>query len=135
MEKGGCIMSKKISNQELCSALFTHGTVKEVATVLNVSERTIYNMMSDREFKQLYEYAQADILNKSVVECQKQIVEAVNCIADIMNDKKVNPQTRLQCANSIIKNTLSMYDVRNRMQKKAEDVTKSALDLAFEELL
>lgn len=122
-------MAKKIvTNEELCSTLLTHGTIKEAAGVLNISERTIYNMMSDNDFKQMYEYAQADILSSSVIACQSKMTEAINCIADIMNDKDVNPQTRLQAAQTMLKNAVSMYEAMEKMKYKAEQETKSFLD-------
>ena len=121
-------MASKVSNEALCSALLTHGTIKESAKALNITERTVYNMMADREFKQLYEYAQTDILNKCVSECQSIMLEAINVIADMMRDKKVSPQTRLQCANAIIKNSLSMYEVKEKLRDKAEKETRTVLD-------
>lgn len=120
---------KSVTNEELCSALLTHGTIKEAAVVLRISERTIYNMMSDKDFKQMYEYAQSDILNNSVMVCQNKMIEAINCIAEIMNDKEVNPQTRLQAAQTMIKNTIAMYDVVEKIRYKAEQETKTIYDL------
>lgn len=122
-------MAKRIvTNEELCSTLLTHGTIKEAAGVLNISERTIYNMMSDNDFKQMYEYAQVDILSSSVKACQSKMTEAINCIADIMNDKDVNPQTRLQAAQTMLKNAVSMYEIMDKMKNKAEQETRSFLD-------
>ena len=128
-------MSKKVSNEELCSALLTHGTVKDTAKALMITERTVYNMMSDREFKQLYQYAQADILNKCVSECQDLMLEAVNVMAEIMRDKKTKPQIRLQCANAIIKNSISMYEVKENLNDKAERQTKKAIDYTLDYLI
>lgn len=121
-------MAKKITNEELCSALITHGTIKEAAGVLNVSAKTIYNMMADNEFKQMYEYAQADILSNSIKTCQNKVTEAIECIADIMNDKTVNAQTRLQAAQTMLKTSTSMYELINKMWDKAEHETKSIFD-------
>lgn len=120
--------SKKITNEELCAALITHGTIKETAAVLNISVKTVYNMMSDNEFKQMYEYAQADILNNSVKVCQSKVTEAINCIADIMNDKSVNAQTRLQAAQTMLKTSTTMYELAEKMRDKAEHETKSIFD-------
>lgn len=119
---------KNVTNEELCSALITHGTIREAAGILNVSERTIYNMMSDNEFKQMYEYAQADILSNSVRTCQSKVTEAIECIADIMNDKNVNAQTRLQAAQTMLKTSTSMCELLNKMWDKAEHETKSIFD-------
>lgn len=121
-------MAKKLTNEELCSALITHGTIKEAAGVLNVSVKTIYNMMADNEFKQMYEYAQADILSNGIKTCQGKVSEAIECIANIMNDKSVNAQTRLQAAQTMLKTSTSMYELLNKMWDKAEHETKSVFD-------
>lgn len=37
---------RKITNEQLCAALMTHGSIKETAQVLDVSEKTVYNRMN-----------------------------------------------------------------------------------------
>lgn len=116
-------MAKRIvSNEELCTALINHGTIRDTANALNISERTVYNIMSTNAFKEIYEYTQLGILNSAINVCQDKLTEAITCIADIMNDKNVSPQTRLQAAQTIIKNTLSMY---NALKTKREDAEYS----------
>jgi len=113
-------MAKKIvTNEELISTLLTHGTIREASQVLGISERTIYNMMSEREFCVMYEGIQATLLNNSVTLLQNRISEAINTIGDIMNDKEVNPQTRLQAAQTILKNGFSMQESIFRIRDRA----------------
>ena len=113
-------MAKRIvSNEELCTALLNHGTIRETAKTLQISERTVYNMMSTNEFKEIYDYTQAGILNDAIVSCQNRLKDAIECIADIMNDKTVNAQTRLQSAQTILKTAVSMYDSMKRIRNDA----------------
>ncbi len=104
-------MAKKISNEELCSCLITHGSIKEAAGVLHVTERTIYNMMNDEEFIEMYENVKSGILNNCVMDCHNKMIEALQCITDIMNDKEVNVQTRLLAAQTILKNGVKLYEL------------------------
>lgn len=110
---------KKVSNEELCSALMAHGTIKATAAFLNVSEKTVYKQMDDMEFRQIYEHAQADIYNNAVRSCQNRLEEAVDCISDIMNDKSVNAQTRLLAAQTILKTSVQLFEVKEKLRDKA----------------
>lgn len=121
-------MGKKIvSNEELCAALMNHGTIRETAKALQISERTIYNMMSESEFKEIYDYTQVSILNNVIVACQNRLTEAIQCITDIMSDTTINAQTRLQAAQLILKNTVSMYDAL----KRGRDAAANSHDCAI----
>ena len=111
---------RNLTCEEVCSAFLTHGTVKETAKVLGVSERTVYNKMSTDEFKEMYDYVQVGILNNAINVCQSKLIDAINCIADIMNDKTVNAQTRLQSAQTILKTSVSMYDSLSRRRDSAD---------------
>lgn len=111
----------RVSYERLLASLLKTGSVKESAEELNISTRTIYTMMSEQDFKVLYENSQADILNSCVHELQKHMIEAVECIAGIMNDPSINPQIRLQSANSILKQTVSVYEAKEKIRFKAEE--------------
>ncbi len=111
----------RISYERLLTSLLNTGSVKETAEELSISTRTVYTMMSESEFKELYCHSQADILNTCIIEMQGHLLEAVKCIAEIMNDSNVNPQIRLQSANSIIKHTLSMYEKKECIRSQAEE--------------
>lgn len=121
----------KVTNEELCSALLTHNTIRETAAFLKVSERTVYKQMSNKEFRQIYEHAQADIFNNTVVACQNKLLEAIECIGDIMNDKSVNAQTRLQAAQTLLKNAVSLYHTKEDLRTKAICETESIVDYMF----
>lgn len=109
----------KITNTQLCAALLSCGSVQETAKVLNISTRTIYNMMQDSEFIELYDHAQADLLNNVVIACRSHMTNAIDCIADIMNDESVNAQTRLLAAQTMLTKCLSLYESMQDMRKKA----------------
>lgn len=94
-----------ISHEDVIAALITHGTQKEAAAALGVSERTLFDRMQDGEFKAQYKSTKADILRAAAFNVSSKLNEAVEVIADIMNDKAVSPSTRLQAAQTIIKNS------------------------------
>ena len=79
-------------------------TVSKAAGVVGISTRTIYDRMRTDEFKALYCHARADVLRAAVNNMTGRLSEAVDAVADIMNDKDVNPATRLQAAQTILSN-------------------------------
>lgn len=127
-------MAKKITHEILCASLLTHSSIQETAADLNISERTIYNMMRDKEFIELYDHAQADILNNTLQACQRNMLDAINCIADIMNDKKINAQTRLLAAKTILDKCMPLYDMTNNVRQKAFDDTKTERERLLDDL-
>ena len=42
--------NKAISNEEIIAALLQHGTIKEAATAIGTTPRTIYDRMKQRDF-------------------------------------------------------------------------------------
>lgn len=97
-------MGKKVTNEQIVAALMSHGTQKEAAAALGITERTIYDRMSEGDFKSLYKSAKADVVRKAVASLNNHIGEAIDTIVSIMNSEDANPAVRLQAAQSILNN-------------------------------
>lgn len=95
---------KAISDEEIIAALLQHGTIKEAAAAVGAAPRTVYDRMRDKEFISSYMEAKNDVLRVAVLSINKRISEAVDAIAEIMNNSDVNPATRLQAAQTILSN-------------------------------
>ena len=123
--------SNQLSNEKLTAALIANGTVRRTAEVLNVTEKTIYNRFKDKDFKELFKYSQADLLAGVLVETQAHITGAIKTIAEIMNDTKVNPQTRLQACQTMLNQFNKLTELTDGLRATAENVNKTALDDIF----
>lgn len=97
-------MSKTISDEIIISALMNHGTIKAAAAAINVTERTIYDRMTNGEFKVLYKSAKADVVRNAVYTINNHLGEAVETVVSIMTDQAVNAAVRLQAAQVILNN-------------------------------
>ena len=96
---------KTVSNEEIIAALLQHGTIKEAAAAAGTSPRTIYDRMkNDRDFRGEYAEAKNSIVRKAVFSINEKLGEAVEAVAEIMNDKDINPAVRLQAAQTILTN-------------------------------
>jgi lambda repressor-like predicted transcriptional regulator len=95
---------KEVSDEEIIAALVQNGTVKDAAAVAGISPRTIYDRMKNPAFRGDYMAAKTDIIRAAVFSINGKLSEAVDAVAEIMNDKAVNPAVRLQAAQTIINN-------------------------------
>ena len=102
--------TKAISNEEIIAALLQHGTVRAAAEAAGTTPRTIYDRMKDREFRADYMEAKNDIIRKAVYSINGKLSEAIDAVADIMNDSNTNPAVRLQAAQVIINNAGKFAD-------------------------
>jgi len=100
----GVTMAKTISDEIIISALISNGTIKAAAAAVGVTERTIYDRMSNGEFKAAYKSAKADLVRKAVFELNNQLGAAVKTVVSIMNDEEINPAIRLQAAQTVLNN-------------------------------
>lgn len=92
----------KVSDEKIIAALLQHGTIKEAAKAAGVSVRTIYDRMQDMKFTAAYMEANNDVLRKAITNLNKHIGEAINTVAEIINNPEVNPATRLQAAQTML---------------------------------
>lgn len=91
-----------VSNEEIIAALLSCPTRKAAAEAVGIGERTIYDRMQEKDFKEQYKTARAEILRGTVVALTRHMGEAVETIADIMKDQTAAPATRLQAAQAIL---------------------------------
>lgn len=125
--------TKAISNEEIIAALLQHGTVREAAEAAGTTPRTIYDRMKDREFRADYMEAKNDIIRKAVYSINAKLSEAIDAVADIMNDADTNPAVRLQAAQTIINNAAKFADrlTKDERQSRLEAEPPFSFDLGL----
>lgn len=113
---------KSITDEQLIAALLSFGTVKQAAEHLNVSRRTVYNIMRTESFEKVYEGVAKDSLALCMLSLQARLDEAVEVIVEIMEDKSINPQTRLLAAQTIVKGICNIREVSERLRLREEEI-------------
>lgn len=96
--------SQVASDEKIIAALLQFGTIKEAADNAGTTTAFIYERMKVPEFIALYRGAKNDIVRAAVFNINKQLGAAVDTVAEIMQDKTVNPATRLQAAQTLLNN-------------------------------
>lgn len=100
----------KCSDEQIISALLQYSTMREAAAACNITPRTIYDRMEDREFRALYMSAKSDIVRKAVFSINEKLSAAIDAVSEIMTDKENNPAIRLQAAQTILNNAGKFAD-------------------------
>lgn len=103
-------MAKRLSNEEIIAALIECGTVKKASSFLGCKEHTIYNRMKQPDFEALYSEAKLEIVKTATASIQGHLSEAIQTLIDIMKDPETAAQTRANCAESIIRNSLRLTE-------------------------
>lgn len=93
---------KRLTDEAIIAALIAEGSIKGAAASLKCTTRTLYERMKKPEFKELYAQAKADLLKTATAKLQGQLCGAIDTLTEIMNDKETAPQTRANCATSIL---------------------------------
>ena len=96
--------SQVASDEKIIAALLQYGTMKEAAEAAGTTSTFIYERMKKADFMALYRGAKNDIIRAAVFSLNKQLGAAVDTVAEIMQDKEVNPATRLQAAQTLLNN-------------------------------
>jgi len=130
MAKGGNI--KAVSDEEIIAALLEHGTVKAAAEAAGTTPRTVYDRMSNREFRAAYAEAKNDIIRKAVFTINERLADAINIVSEIMNDARNNPAIRLQAAQTIINNAGKFADRLTRDERESRNAGKDPLQSLFD---
>ena len=94
--------TKTISDEAIIAALLDHGTIRAAAEAVGLSERTIYDRMSDGEFQALYRAAKSDLVRAALLRINRHLERAIDTVAGIMEDEDNNAAVRLQAAQTII---------------------------------
>lgn len=100
----------KCTDEQIIAALLQHGTIKEAAQACDITPRTIYDRMDNREFRAAYMEAKNDIIRKAVYSINQKLSAAIDAVSEIMTDKAVNPAVRLQAAQVLINNAGKFAD-------------------------
>lgn len=97
-------MAKAISDEQIIAALLQHGTLKDAAAAVGISDRALYDRMNAGGFQALYRAAKADIIRAAVVHLNGQLRAAIDTTVEIMTNGDNNPAIRLQAAQTILNN-------------------------------
>lgn len=115
---------KKVTDEQIIAGLLQHGSIRAAAKALEIGESTIYAKMKNGDFKESYLQARADLLRDAVQEITAQRAAALAVILEVMQDKEVNPATRLQAAQTVL-NSEAKYLLQLQDAEKAVNLQRA----------
>ena len=121
----------KCTDEQIIASLLQHGTIKDAAQACDLSPRTIYDRMNDREFRAEYMGAKTDIIRKAVFTINEKLSAAIDAVAEIMADKDNNPAVRLQAAQTILNNAGKFAERLTHDEYQSRNEGKSPFDFDF----
>jgi len=121
--------AQAVSNEEIIAAILQHSTIKEAAAAVGISTRSIYDRMEERAFRSEYMAAKDDIIRGAVFNINRRLSQAVDTVAEIMEDKDNNPAIRLQAAQTIIKNAAAFAERLTKDEYNSRAESRGIFDL------
>jgi hypothetical protein len=121
-------MSKTYTDEKIAELLMMHGSVSSVSTVTKLTRAAIYQRIKTPEFRKLFETYSHSALNAASGELSCACGTAIQTLVSVCNDTKINAQTRVQAAQTILTNAVKLADV-TREQREADerDITVEAI--------
>lgn len=92
-------------NERIIAALISSPTVRAASEACGVSERQIYARLKDPAFMELYDAKRHELLDSATASLQGYLNDAVEAMHEVMQDPKTPPQTKLNAADVIARNT------------------------------
>lgn len=100
----------KVSDELIISALLSCRTNAQAAEKCGLSEAQLYVRMRAEKFKEKYDKARYELLERNAAALQGHLGSAIQAMADIVEDEKTAPQVKLNAADAIIRNSLKLTE-------------------------
>lgn len=101
---------KRIPNARIISALLTTNSVKEAAQSARCSQTAIFDRLKDDQFQKEMHAAQADLMHESLGMLSQLSTQAVQTLADIMNDPDATDTSKISTAKIILDKSIVGYE-------------------------
>ncbi|MFP8917783.1 phage replication protein [Enterococcus innesii] len=109
-----------IRQEKFLKALLEAGTIEQACRMAGINKTTGYKYLKDEAFLVEYRKLRREAMQQVTARLQKKSEEAVDVLAEIMNDKDNSPNARVQAA----KNTLDVAYRSIELDDMAERIEK-----------
>lgn len=106
--------------EQILAALISNPTIKAASQVCGVSETQIRERLRKPLFKAKYDRLRRDMLEQATAYIQGVTSEAIEKIRDVMNDPGTAPQTQINAAEAILRNSLKLTEQNDILKQLAE---------------
>lgn len=92
---------KKISDEQLLTALIVHGGVTKTAAALGMTTSAIYKRLTNPNFRRQYDEAQGVMLSTAATAMADALNEAVNTLLAVIRDEGAAATVKVSAADAI----------------------------------
>ena len=110
----------KLNDEQVLSALLATGSIRRAAKMLSCSETVIRSRLAKPDFSKRYQALKDELLTETADFLKTRLTTAVTVLNNIMIDGEVSPQTRVNAADAVLRQTLrycEFSDILGRIQK------------------
>jgi hypothetical protein len=101
-------------------ALLAHPTTDEAAQAAGVNRVTLFRWLQQEEFQSAYTKARRESIKHAIARLQNRTGEAVEVLAEIMNNSEANDFARIGAAKAVIEFSLKAVEVEDLAKRLAE---------------
>ncbi len=95
------------------TALLSCKTIADAAQQAGVSERSLYNWLSDETFQAAYRAARWQAAGQAIARLQQISIEAANALQDVFNNIEAPASARVSAARAVIELSLRSVELEN----------------------
>ena len=106
--------------EKAIQALLAHPTMDEAAQAAGVGRTTIFRWLQQKEFQTAYRNARRESVKHAIARLQNRTSEAVEVLAEVMNDQTNNPSARVGAAKAIIEYSIKAVEIEDLAQRVEE---------------
>lgn len=118
------IAIKTSKDEKIIAALIANPTIRAASIACGISETQIYARLRSPEFKEKYDQARIELLERNTASIQAHLGAAIETIGNICTDEKAAPQVRLNAADAIIRNSLKLTE-QTEILSRLDELEKS----------
>lgn len=97
--------------------MLANPTIRAASAACGVSETQIYRRLRDLGFKERYDSARRELLDRATAVLQGRLAGAIEVMGEICQDTETAPQVRLNAADAIIRNSLKLTEISDVLQR------------------
>jgi hypothetical protein len=94
-------------------ALLEHGRMQKAATVLGVSDVTLWRWLQKPEFREAYRKARREAFSQSMAHLQHASIAAVSTLLRIMLDKDAPAASRVRAAACVLDHAADSFELED----------------------
>lgn len=106
--------TKNLDYYKIAIALISSKNQKEAYKKLGITQKTMQNYLSDKEFIKVLEKLQRESITTATIKINNSLTLAIDTLINVLEDKKATISDKIRASNSLIEHALSVQELSLR---------------------